>query len=302
MNKIFKKALAIGASIVGLTNIVNSAEVEAATKDMPRTVITQDGEVDDMNSVIRALLYSNEMDIAGIVLTSSVFHYAGDPEKNIKPLRFTGTKWLYKFIDDYGKVYPNLVKHDPNYPTAEYLRSVTHIGNIKNVGEMEEITDGSEFLKNLFLDDDPRTLYVQTWGGTNTTARALKSIEEEYKGTAQWNAIRKKLEDKLVIYIILDQDSSYADYIAKNWSNLRVLNDRFSFGHFAYFWIEHQDGVVEKLKAKWNKENLLNKGALMDNYSLIEDGKWIEGEWDSEQRGVGYIAKNPVFEKYDFIR
>ena len=92
MNKILKKALAIGASIFGLTNIVSNSEVEAATKDMPRTVITQDGKVDDMNSVIRALLYSNEMDIAGIILTSSVFHYAGDPEKNIKPLRFTGTK------------------------------------------------------------------------------------------------------------------------------------------------------------------------------------------------------------------
>ena len=308
----YKKMLAAAISFgVALTFGGNNSEfripnyaltpVEAATKDMPRTVITQDGEVDDMNSVIRALLYSNEMDIAGIVLTSSVFHYADDEAKGIKPLRFTGTKWLYKFIDDYGKVYPNLVKHDPNYPTAEYLRSVTKIGNIKNVGDMEEVTEGSEFLKKLFLDDDKRILYVQTWGGTNTTARALKSIEEEYKGTAQWNAIRKKLEDKLVIYIILDQDSSYADYIAKNWSNLRVLNDRFSFGHFAYFWIEHQDGVVEKLKADWNKKNLLNKGALMDDYSFIEDGKWIEGEWDSEQRGVGYIKNNPVFEKYDFI-
>ena len=301
MNRLLKKALALGVSVFGLINITNSAEVEATTKDMPRTVITQDGEVDDMNSVIRALLYSNEMDIAGIILTSSVFHYAGDKEKGIEPLRFTGTKWLYKFIDDYGKVYPNLVKHDPNYPTAEYLRSVTKIGNIKNVGEMDEVTEGSEFLKKLFLDDDKRILYVQTWGGTNTTARALKSIEEEYKGTAQWNAIRKKLEDKLVIYIILDQDSSYADYIAKNWSNLRVLNDRFNFWHFAYAWLEHEDGVTEKLKAKWNKENLLNKGALMDDYSLIEDGKWIDGELDNEQRGVGYIKNNPVFDKYDFI-
>ena len=284
-----------------LTVGVGAANVEAATKDSMRTVITNDGEVDDMNSVIRALLYSNEMDIAGIVLTSSIFHYSGDKKKGIEPLRWTGTKWIYKFIDDYGKVYPNLIKHDPNYPTAEYLRSVTHIGNTSNAGEMDEITDGSEFLKKLFLDDDPRTLYVQTWGGTNTTARALKSIEEEYKGTAQWNVIRQKLRDKLVLYIILDQDSSYADYIAKNWSDIRVINDRFSFGHFAYFWIEHEDGLVEKLKAKWNKENLLNKGALMDDYSLIDDGKWIEGEWDSEQRGVGYAKRNPVFEQYDFI-
>ncbi|GGH84068.1 hypothetical protein GCM10007362_38250 [Saccharibacillus endophyticus] len=43
-----------------------------------RTVVTNDGEVDDMNSMLRFLLYSNEMDLAGIVLTSSVYHYSGD--------------------------------------------------------------------------------------------------------------------------------------------------------------------------------------------------------------------------------
>lgn len=40
------------------------------------------------------------------------------------------------------------------------------------------MTEGSRFLEELILDDDPRTLYIQTWGGTNTTARALKSIQE----------------------------------------------------------------------------------------------------------------------------
>ena len=51
-----------------------------------KKLFTQDGEVNDMNSVIRALLYSNEMDIAGIILTSSVFHYAGDKEKNLNSM------------------------------------------------------------------------------------------------------------------------------------------------------------------------------------------------------------------------
>ena len=46
-----------------------------------RTAITTDGEVDDMNSLIRFLLYANEMDLAGIILTSSMHHYEGD-EKN----------------------------------------------------------------------------------------------------------------------------------------------------------------------------------------------------------------------------
>ena len=49
----------------------NQPEVVTATRqEKARTVITTDGEVDDRDSVLRALLYANDMDIAGIVLTS----------------------------------------------------------------------------------------------------------------------------------------------------------------------------------------------------------------------------------------
>ena len=219
MKKSLVKALVAGVAVLGYSCVAVAAPVpipsDKVHQQMPRTVITTDGEVDDMNSVIRALLYSNEMDICGIVITSSTYHYAGDPAKGIKPFRWTGTNWIYQYLDDYEKVYPNLIKHDKNFQRADYFRKVTYIGNISNVGEMDKVTEGSEFLKNLFLDNDPRTLYVQTWGGTNTTARALKSIEEEYKNTPQWDSIRKKLQDKLFLYIILDQDDSYNNYIAK---------------------------------------------------------------------------------------
>ena len=301
MKNIFAKSLAVGLATFGIANFANAAPEKNFYENLPRTVITTDGEVDDMNSIIRALLYSNEMDIAGIVITSSTYHYAGDAEKNIPAFRWTGTDWIYKFLDDYEKVHKNLIKHDKNYRSADYFRNLTHIGNISNVGEMEKITDGSEFLKKLFLDDDKRTLYVQTWGGTNTTARALKSIEEEYKNTPQWQEIRKKLQDKLFLYIILDQDDSYNNYIAKNWSNLTVVNDRCDFWHFAYAWKFHEDEVNTTLKADWNKENLLNKGALMSNYALMDDGRWIEGELPEEQRGQGYIEKHTEYQKFDFI-
>lgn len=177
-------------------------------KTKARTVITTDGEVDDMNSVIRFMLYANEVDLAGIVVTSSMYHYAGDEEKGIEPFRWTGTKWVDEFIDAYEEVYPNLSVHAEGYPEPEHVRNITKIGNISDAGEMDEVTEGSEYLKELFLDDDDRELYVQTWGGTNTTARALKSIEEEYKDTDKWEEIQKKINEKVVLYIILDQDDS----------------------------------------------------------------------------------------------
>ena len=289
----------------GETPETTDAAINAASakREKARTVITTDGEVDDRDSVIRALLYANDMDIAGIVLTSSMYHYAGDEENGVEPFRWTGTQWIYDFLDAYEKVYDNLKSHDPEYPEPEYLKSVTHIGNIKNKGEMDEITEGSEFLKELFLDDDPRTLYVQTWGGTNTTARALKSIEEEYKDTDQWRKIQDKINQKLVIYIILDQDESYGDYIAQSWPDLYIINDRSNFWHFAYAWQFHSDELNNTLKADWCFPNLVDeKGPLMDYYALMGDGKIIEGELYDEQRGTDdYLKNNPNYNQYDFI-
>lgn len=293
--------------LLTLSLLLLSAPAKAATSEvidrgtLPRTVITTDGEVDDMNSVLRALLYANEMDIAGIVITSSTYHYAGNGA-DILPYRWTGTDWIWEYLDDYEEVYPNLVQHDPNYPTAEELREKTFIGNITNVGEMEEVTEGSEFLKELFLDDDPRTLYVQTWGGTNTTARALLSIEEEYAGTEEWEAIQQKIYDKLVVYIILDQDDSYGNYIAVNWPGLKVINDRGNFWLFAYAWGMFPEYNWAPLKADWYLANLADKGALLDNYYTMGDGKIVPGEWYEELRGIDhYLETHPNYERYDFI-
>ncbi len=44
----------------------------------PRIIITADPELDDQNSLIRLLLYSNEMSIEGLIYASSGFHWKGD--------------------------------------------------------------------------------------------------------------------------------------------------------------------------------------------------------------------------------
>lgn len=294
---------AIAASVPAENKNASVAAGQSVQQQKARTVITNDGEVDDMNSMLRFFLYANEVDLAGIVLTSSVYHYAGDPAKGIEPYRWTGTQWLTDMTNAYAQAYPNLSKHAGGYPTPDYIRSVTKIGNISYKGEMEQVTEGSEFLKKLFLDNDPRDLYVQTWGGTNTTARALKSIEEQYKGTDQWSTIQQKVSDKLVLYIILDQDDSYNDYIAKNWPDIRIINDQSNFWHFAYAWKMHTEAVNSKLHGAWNYENIQhNHGPLLNLYALMGDGKMIDGELAEEQRGSeSYLQNNPQYDRYDFI-
>lgn len=280
-----------------------SASTESIEDAKVQTVITTDGEVDDMNSFIRALYYANEMDIKGIVITSSVYHYAGDPGQDIEPFRWTGTDWVFDMIDAYDAIYPNLSIHADGYPTAEELKEITKIGNIKDVGEMEEITEGSEFLKELFLDGDANPLYVQTWGGTNTTARALKSIEEEYSDTDEWEEIKQQVYDRVVLYIILDQDDSYSDYIQKSWPNLRVMKDTSNFWRFAYLWKMNNDEVNTHLQGEWNRENIqTNHGPLLDMYALMGDGNLLDGELPEEQRGSDeYLENNPEYNQYDFI-
>ncbi|MGT2800306.1 DUF1593 domain-containing protein [Streptococcus marmotae] len=264
-----------------------------------RTVVTTDGEIDDINSFIRLLLYANDMEVAGIILTSSMFHYSGTPEK--PSYRWTGTTWIPKMIARYGEVYANLIQHDKDYPTPEELNSVYRIGNITDVGEMEIETEGSSFLSELILDDDSRPLYIQSWGGTNTTARALKTIQEQYEHTPQWEEIKEKVESKVVLYMILEQDSTYRDYIVPNW-NLTILYDDMNFGYFSYGWKNLNPEPKSLFESRWQLDHVVGKGKLLEEYALIGDGHYLEGELESEQFGQeSYLTAHPNYRQYDFI-
>ncbi|MCY1721946.1 DUF1593 domain-containing protein [Prolixibacteraceae bacterium Z1-6] len=283
----------------------------------PRTIVTTDGEVDDMDSFIRFLLYTNELDVEGLVYSSSMWHYKGDGKGTLftsemdmtkrmygakTDLRWCGTTWMQEMIDKYASVYPSLVKHDPNYPTPEYLKSIIRVGNIDFEGEMEKITEGSEFIKNSLLDDDDQPVYVQIWGGTNTLARALKSIEEEYKGKLGWEDVYKKVSAKTFIYTILDQDATYRKYIAPNWPEVRVVYNASQFWCFAYAWPRVEPENLRKyLRGAWFSENIkFGHGPLMDNYFLWGDGQKIEGDTEHTHGNLEEAKKNGR-DQYDFI-
>ena len=285
---------------------------ETASSDKPRLLVTQDAEVDDMNSLIHLLLYANDIDIAGIVQTSSKLHYSGDEET--EPLRWTGTDWMYEFLDAYAEVYPCLSAQDPEYPDPEALRAVTVIGNITNVDESEQVTEGSELIRSLILDDDPRTLYIAVGGGSNTLARALKSIEEEYGGTDEWEDIYTKVCDKVIINTWGKQDSCMADYILVNWDGMRIIdvgNASQSYG-YSYAKTDLTVAARKKMEGSWMYEKLLNgHGALMDLYATWGDGKYYEGEDADQQFGSDESMLSSVnwwggklgliYNRYDFL-
>ena len=149
--------------------------------------MTCDPELDDNNSLIRYLLYSTDFDTEGLIYASSQVHWKGDGKGGTqyipgreysRPGRDLGpqTSWRWaedeRFIDDnveaYGRAYSNLKVHNPDYPTPEYLRSIIRMGNVEFEGDISQDTPGSDLIRQKLLDDDPRPVYIQVWGGPST--------------------------------------------------------------------------------------------------------------------------------------
>jgi hypothetical protein len=235
-----------------------------------RTIVTTDIEIDDQASLHRYLLYTSELDTVGLVVSSSRFHWAGGTTadgKTIKTRDWAGNDWIDRLVaGGYAQVHANLVRHDPRYPTPKHLLSLIKLGNIVNVGEMTLKTAGSELIKNILLDDKPGPIWLQIWGGTNTVARALKSIEEEYKDTPKWKEIEAKVSERAVLYIILDQDATYKEYVAPNWPKIRVIYNQGQFGSVAYGALKRTPEPLRKyLQPEWTLKNIV-RGPLLKTY------------------------------------
>lgn len=306
-----KKILSLVLALTMLCCTCTAVAEEAPAVEKPRIIITQDAELDDKNSMIHVLLYADVIDLAGLIQTSSSLHYAGHDD--VAPYRWPGTAWMDDILDAYEAVYPNLKVHS-DYPTPEYIRSITKVGNITDNGEMELITEGSELIKNAILDDDPRTLYVAVGGGANTLGRALKSIEEEYRDTPEWDAIYEKVCNKVVMTSWGSQDVVYPEYISVVWPTIKNYDVSGVSGPYGYMNGKADVPMLaqKRMQGSWMYENLLhNHGPLMDLYITWGDGHYMEGEAEGDQFGTnekmlgtanwwGAKYGGAVYYRYDF--
>lgn len=333
-----------------------------AKKDMPRVIITTDLEVDDINSVIHLALYSNEIDLIGWVVSSSQYHWNGDGNgttlgEAVQSYRCQGKRiyadhfdsavgtdfdpeaaeltryraipmgWLEELWDnEYRAAYENLVKHDLNYPTPEYMLSITKYGNYEFEGDVRYETEGSNLIKDALLDDDMRPLYINSWGGVNTVVRALMSIAEEYQDTDEWDEVYKKVCTKARIRGN-GQDNSWADNnIAEIYPDLVLIrgtsgyvsygiNDLYSpnavDGDENYLWGTRGSApdVNETFGGEWVGENLQeNHGPFMARFHTFLDGQTISEEPMIYQLGLtGIHDMRPenwtprLYDENDFI-
>ena len=316
-------------ALMPLTAVTAPSQQRNSSAAKPRVVITADPELDDNNTDIRAILYSSDVKFEGLIYVSSEFHWTGDGKgttQYIPGREYTRiglcpcTTWRFapdeRFIDNivdaYAKSYPNLKVHDANYPSPAELKSKVKWGNVQFDGDFSQDTDGSNLIKSLLLDNEPGPLYVTAQGGESTIARALKSIHDQFAGTAQWDAIREKVSHKLIIIPSGDQDNTDAQYIRPNWPEVR----EYSFMGGLGLGYSAQDRAAPEIKIfyspEWMKENITSRGPLGSLERVWGDGKqMVKGDptdyfglsgYTAEQlKAMGYMVWTKPQEKGSFL-
>jgi hypothetical protein len=206
-NQRINKVLFISLVIFFVSNLFVFS-VLAQNEPKQRMIVLSDIEADpdDSQTLIRLLLYSNQIDLEGLIATTSTHQ-----KKRVAP------ETMKKIIGAYEKVQSNLLKHEAGYPSAQYLLSVVKQGlpvyGMEGVGKGKN-SEGSEWIISVLEKNDNRPLWISVWGGPNTLAQALWKIRESK------NALEaKKLINKIRVYTISDQDDSGA-WIRKNFPDL----------------------------------------------------------------------------------
>jgi hypothetical protein len=211
-----------------------------------RVIILTDIEADpdDTQSMIRLLLYSNVTDIKGLIATTSTHQ-----KNNIHP------ESIQRVIRAYGKVQPNLPKHEAGFPDADRLLLLVKQGipeyGMKGVGEGKD-SQGSEWIIRVLEENDERPLWICVWGGPNTLAQALYKIRR-----TKTEVEAKRLIAKLRVYTISDQDDS-GIWIRKNFPDLFYIVSPGGYGSSTWIAInQFVPGINnDVISNRWLEQNI----------------------------------------------
>ena len=193
------RGLIVGALLTSLQSVAKE-----------RIIVTTDGEGDDRASLVRLLMYANDIQIDGLIYTNSQFHHSDvAPVANHR----RGNGWIEQTIDRYAQTLPNLRRHASGWADPGQLRGVVKngnlgapgggFGNVYDNGAVGEgwDTEGSNLIVSKLIDGDRRRLWLQAWGGLSTIAQAFYRIRASYS-TAQLNNALAKAR----IYAVVEQE------------------------------------------------------------------------------------------------
>lgn len=258
------------------------------TSDFPPIGVVKSGDVpntqksdpDDMQSMVRFLLYANEFDVEGLVASAGTF--AMTAEKNN----------ILGVIDQYEKVYDNLKTYDPDYPTPSYLRSVTYEGKANNHGLSITWGCGKQDFSDIIGDGldseasnaiiaaadkpDPRPIWIGVWGGPREVAQAIWDVQQT-RSEAELNDFIGKLR----VFLIACQDATH-EWLMNEFPDLFIIESRKTYqGMFG------GDDPISDLS--WVNENIrFNHGPLCDVYP--HEGMGCAGVCEGDSPAFLYLV------------
>ncbi|MDQ8187648.1 nucleoside hydrolase-like domain-containing protein [Pelagicoccus sp. SDUM812002] len=198
-----------------------------------RLVVTTDigGEdPDDEQSMVHLLVASNEFELEGFVIG---YAWLDD--------YFRPKDLSLSIVEAYEECLPNLRTHADGYPSADYLRSILATGQkealLKGVGEGKD-SEGSELIISVVDKDDPRPVWINAWGGTNTIAQAIWKVHHTRSPEEFARFIHK-----IRIYDILGQCDTGA-WMAKTFPELTYIRTKSIYG-----WAPSDEWVAEHVQS-----------------------------------------------------
>ncbi|MCR9066597.1 MAG: DUF1593 domain-containing protein [Cytophagales bacterium] len=238
------------------------------TAEKNRVIILTDIEADpdDSQSLVRLFLYSNQIDIKGIVATTSCWQ-----TDNIHP------ESIHRLINAYARIQPNLLKHEPGFPSADHLRSLVKNGlpkyGMTGVGNGMD-SEGSELIIKVLEENDDRPLWISVWGGVNTLAQSLDKIKKTRSAKEA-----QRLISKLRVYTISDQDDS-GIWIRNNFPELfYIVSPGDNYGDATWTGINSFVKGIDnsEISNEWIARNIQqNHGPLGAEYPDVAWG--VEGD------------------------
>ena len=223
----------------------------------PRIVVLTDigpaeVEPDDNESAVRLLSYADRFEIEAIVTTIGW---------NCDPYPPEWAEYLYRVIDGYEVDVQNLMKRSGQtaflspekeqgsqelgyWPSADYIRSRSVMGSPRaGIGVIgpDNDTAGSELLIRLADEDDPRPIWVCSWGGANTLSQAIWKVQQT-RSPEELKAFLRKFR----LYTITDQDMVYTMRMDRAYSSHQWLRRDFA----------------DDLMLVWDESAWLNQNAL----------------------------------------
>jgi hypothetical protein len=256
-----RRLLHLVAVMLGSTSLLARAQEGS----QPRLLVLTDissitagvAEPDDAQSLIRLMLYTNDLKIEGLIATANLGHG-----------QKTRPDLIHQVVDAYEEVRPNLRLHDSRYPPADVLRNGIKSGQeragpkfpvTESVGEGRD-TQASDWIIKCVDRPHPSPLWIVVWGGSADLAQALLRVRQ-----SRTPKELREFVSRLRVHSIGDQDST-GPWIREQFPDLFAITQRRAYRGM------YRGGDVTLVSSDWVLANVRGRGALGDLYPNYHGG------------------------------